>query len=232
MAQNSGQFFEFADLGAYTVRERLLIRLADLVFTAAIYVVGFACRSDDSPPDAVRKLSDEGRAPIFAVWHEHIFTGSYIWRRRRIVAMASRSFDGEYISRCMMRLGFGIVRGSTTRGGQRALIQLKNAVRAGFATLLTVDGPKGPRNVAQSGVCTLAKKTGNPIVPVAFESTRFRRVPSWDGHRIPKLFSRVRVLYGEPIWVGADDDLEAKREEVQKALDELNALGKAWSDSV
>ena len=104
-------------------------------------------------------------------------------------------------------------------------------MRAGCTTAFTIDGPKGPAGVAKMGSVLLAKKSGHPLMPVTMTLKSFWKVPSWDSFQIPKPFTRARVYVAPPIYVPADADesmLEAKRDELQQALDDLNRRGDAW----
>jgi lysophospholipid acyltransferase (LPLAT)-like uncharacterized protein len=100
-------------------------------------------------------------------------------------------------------------------------------MRAGCPTAFTIDGPKGPRYVAKMGAVLLAKKTGNPILPFTITADRFWEAKkSWDRSQVPKPFSHAKVLIAPPISVPANADealLNAKRDELQNALDELNS---------
>jgi len=150
-----------------------------------------------------------GRQPIMAFWHGRILPATYYFRGRGIVVITSENFDGEWIAGIIERFGYGTARGSTSRGGQRALLQLKRDMADGKAAGFTVDGPRGPARVAQPGAVWLAKATGNPVVPFHLEADRYWTVRSWDRTQIPKPFSRVTLLVGSPIYVPADADDEA-----------------------
>ena len=141
--------------------------------------------------------------------------------------MTSRSFDGEYIARFIQRFGYGAVRGSSTRGGASAVVEMARLMRAGCTTAFTIDGPKGPRYVAKMGAVLLAKKSGQPILPVTMALKSFWTTPSWDLFQIPKPFTRARIYVAAPIYVPPDADektLAAKRDELQEVLDHLNRL--------
>src|ERR671910_1603392 len=112
--------------------------------------------------------------------------------------MTSRSFDGEYIARFIQRFGYGAVRGSSTRGGVGAVVEMARLMRAGCTTAFTIDGPKGPRYVAKMGAVLLAKKTGQPILPVTMALQRYWIAPTWDSFQVPKPFSRACVFVAEP----------------------------------
>jgi len=217
--------YQFADLAAYSFRKRLLIRAADLAFYALIRVVGSTTRFTVEGWENFEAAARDGGLPIYTSWHDRVFLATYFWRRRGIVVMTSQSFDGEYIARFIQRFGYGAARGSSTRGGTGALVEMVRLVRAGCPAGFTIDGPRGPRHVAKMGAVLLAKKTGQPILPFTVNAARYYEVRSWDRLQIPLPFSRARVNIAPPIYVPADADeatLETKREELQRALDRIN----------
>jgi lysophospholipid acyltransferase (LPLAT)-like uncharacterized protein len=171
-----------------------------------------------------------GRQPILALWHGRILSATLFFRDRGIVAMTSENFDGEWVARLMRRFGYRAARGSTSRGGARALAQLKREMAAGSPAAFTVDGPRGPARQVQPGAVWLASATGNPIVPFHIEASRYWTVKSWDRHQVPKPGSTVAVVVGEPIDVAPDADgsaIEAGRVEVERALVELESRARA-----
>ncbi len=169
-------------------------------------------------------LCQRGRTPIYALWHARILA-FYHLRHRGIVVIVSESFDGEWVARIIRRFGYGTVRGSTSRGGRRAIIRLKRALAGGRATGITVDGPRGPAQRAQPGAIWLASASGQPVVPVHVEAARYWTAGGWDGMQIPKPFSQVALAIGTPLEVPADPAdglLEAKRQELEGALNGLS----------
>lgn len=161
-----------------------------------------------------------GRQPILALWHGRILPGLHYFRNRGVVVITSQNFDGEWIARILHRFGFGTARGSTSRGGARALVQLRRDLAAGRPAAFTVDGPRGPARVVQPGVVFLAGATGQPILPYHIESDRHWMLRSWDRTQIPKPFSTVALVIGEPIAVEGTDAamLDKKSAEVAAAL--------------
>ncbi|HAF14365.1 MAG TPA: hypothetical protein DHU55_14290 [Blastocatellia bacterium] len=218
--------YQFAALSSYPPKQRFLIRVADLAFFVLIKLIGRTIRWQVEGWENWEEASRDGRVPIYTLWHNRVFLATYFWRKRRIVAMTSQSFDGEYIARFMQRFGYGAARGSSTRGGVGAIVEMVRLMRAGCPTAFTIDGPKGPRYVAKMGAVLLAKKTGHPILPFTITARHFWEAKrSWDGFQVPLPFSRARVDIAPPIYVPADaneDALEAKRDELQAALDEIN----------
>ena len=161
-----------------------------------------------------------GQQPILALWHGRILPGLHYFRHRGVVVITSQNFDGEWIARILHRFGFGTARGSTSRGGARALVQLRRELAAGRPAAFTVDGPRGPARVVQRGVVFLAAVTGHPILPYHIEADRHWTLRSWDRTQIPKPFSRVALVLGAPIRVAAadDDTLEAAAADVFQSL--------------
>ena len=168
--------------------------------------------------DAVRA---QGRQPIIACWHGRILSGIFCFKRRGVVALASRNFDGEWISGILERFGYDVVRGSSSRGASRALLQLTREIGGGKAVAFTVDGPRGPARVAQPGALWLAKATGNPVLPFHLEANRFWTLGSWDRTQIPKPFSTVALVVGEPFDVpsdAGDEGIERARLSLEERL--------------
>ena len=227
--------YRFADLSQYSFKKRFLIRAADLVFYVLIKLIGRTTRFEVEGWEHWEEATLEGRIPIYTFWHDRVFLATYFWQRRRIVVMTSQSFDGEYIARFIQRFGYGAARGSSTRGAVGAVVEMVKLMRAGCPTAFTIDGPKGPRHVAKMGAVLLAKKTGQPVLPFNITPARYWAVNSWDRFQIPKPFSRARVIIAPPIFVPSDaseDVLEAKREELQRILDEMTRRGREWRASL
>jgi lysophospholipid acyltransferase (LPLAT)-like uncharacterized protein len=226
---NIDRAYSFADLAAYSFTDRLQIRAADLLFFLLINLIGRTIKFEIEGWEHWEAASSDGKLPIYTFWHNRVFLATYFWRRRRIVVMTSKSFDGEYIARFIQRFGYGAARGSSTRGATGAVIEMVRLMRAGCPMAFTIDGPKGPKYVAKMGAVLLAKKTGNPILPFTISTDRFWEArKSWDGFQVPRPFTRARVHIAAPIFVRPDADdteLQAKRDELQRALDELNRRG-------
>jgi lysophospholipid acyltransferase (LPLAT)-like uncharacterized protein len=159
-----------------------------------------------------------------AFWHGRILPATYYFRRRGIVVITSENFDGEWIARIIERFGYGTARGSTTRGGRKAIRQLMREMDAGRPAGFTLDGPRGPARVAQPGAVWLARATGNPLLPFHLEASAHWCVRSWDRTQIPKPFSTVALAIGEPMYVArdaADLQLETARVELERRLEGL-----------
>jgi lysophospholipid acyltransferase (LPLAT)-like uncharacterized protein len=174
-------------------------------------------------------ILQSGRQPIFALWHGRILAATLFWRDRGIVVIISENFDGEWIARIIRRFGYGTSRGSSSRGGVRALVQLKRDLAAGRPAGFTIDGPRGPARVAQPGAVWLAGASGHPLLPFHIEASRFWTTKSWDRTQVPKPFSTVAIAIGEPIHVPDTDQMsiDAKTRELEASLAGLEARAAA-----
>jgi hypothetical protein len=161
-----------------------------------------------------------GSPPILAFWHGRILPATLFFKNRGIVVIVSQNFDGEWIARIIKRFGFGTARGSTSRGGARALAQLRRGLAAGRPAGFSVDGPRGPARVAQAGAVWLAGATGSPILPFHIEAARSWTMRSWDRTQVPMPFSAVAVAIGAPIRVAdtSEGSVEAGRRALEAAL--------------
>jgi lysophospholipid acyltransferase (LPLAT)-like uncharacterized protein len=226
--------FRFGDLSSYPFKKRLAIRAADLGFYGLIQVIARTVRFEVEGQEHWDAAADGG-LPIYTFWHDSIVLATYFFRHRRIIVMTSQSFDGEYIARFIQRFGYGAARGSSTRGGIGALVEMIRLVKQGYPAAFTIDGPKGPRHEAKMGAVLLAKKTGQPILPFAITPAAcWNLTRSWDRMGIPKPFSRALVGFAPPLYVPRDADdaaLELKQAQLQTALDDLERGGELWRTS-
>jgi lysophospholipid acyltransferase (LPLAT)-like uncharacterized protein len=158
---------------------------------------------------------------ILALWHGRILEVMLALRDRGYVSLVSENFDGEWIARLSAHFGFGAFRGSSSRGGARALVQARRLLGQGTSLLFTVDGPRGPKRVAQPGAVWLAGASGCPILPVRLEADRFLTAGTWDAHQFPSPGATITAAFAEPIWVPPNADeatLEAKRLQLEHRL--------------
>jgi lysophospholipid acyltransferase (LPLAT)-like uncharacterized protein len=215
----TNRLYSFADLSQYSLRERILIRLAGFLLYWLIRIIGATVRYNITGWEN----HTEGQPLVYCFWHNRIPIATHFWRNRGIVVMSSRSFDSEYIARFIQRFGYGAARGSSTRGARAALIQMIRAVKAGKSAAFTVDGPSGPLYEAKPGAVLLAERAGAEILPFSISLDRYWELPSWDCIQIPKPYAKARVVIGNRIRVDGDgqEGTEALRHKLQSTLDEL-----------
>jgi lysophospholipid acyltransferase (LPLAT)-like uncharacterized protein len=168
-----------------------------------------------------RRAWKGGKPVLLAFWHGRMLYFVHLYRRMRYTALVSHSKDGEFISRVLARFGAHVTRGSSSRGGARGLSEIVRRVRRGYHVAFTPDGPRGPRYQVHPGVVAVAKKTGLPILPATYSAQWKCVLGSWDSFIVPLPFSRVVVVYGEPIYVPSSASaatFQAKRQEVEASL--------------
>jgi lysophospholipid acyltransferase (LPLAT)-like uncharacterized protein len=197
------------------------VRIGAFLAATAIRIVGctwrFRVRDEGHVDDARR------HAPhlIFAFWHGRMLPLSYGYRNRSIHVLASQHRDGELMGQTIRLLGFGHIRGSSTRGGARAIREMVFKLQEGFDLGITVDGPKGPRFTVKPGPLEVSKLSGSPVVPAAVSSRSHWVFRSWDAFAFPKPFTTVLVRFGPAVIVPGDagpETLEAKRLELERVL--------------
>ncbi len=163
---------------------------------------------------------------LFAMWHcnQMAIYGIDHWTENFNI-MVSRSRDGEMIARVIELMKFKTIRGSKgKKGAVEASMQMISKLKAGENCAIMVDGPHGPARVAKDGAVKIAKMAGVPIVPLCWYSKNptWVKFPSWDGLRMPITNTNLVNLYGDPIYVGEDDDVEEVRLKLQSSLEDLD----------
>ncbi|GAB6145525.1 lysophospholipid acyltransferase family protein [Desulfocicer niacini] len=203
----------------------ILVRLLSLTYRVRII--------DSENETSIR---NRGGGIVYASWHQRFFPGiTFFSRRRPIAIMISHSRDGEMISRVVDVLGWLPVRGSSSRGGSRALQEIKKLARQGFNIGHIVDGPRGPFGVVKPGLLRIAQASGLPIIPTITSSFRPFVFNSWDRFMVPRPFSRVIIRFGRPVFVQeglTPEEFETKRQVLETTLNQLYARTDAlWKSS-
>jgi lysophospholipid acyltransferase (LPLAT)-like uncharacterized protein len=180
-------------------------------------------------------LANQNRPVVFCTWHNRLALSPIIYRtyiRRvqqapQLATIVSASRDGAIIAGVLKQFGIEAARGSSSKRGAQAFLELLSHAARGFDLAVTPDGPRGPRYVVQPGVIALAQATGRPIIPFASTIRWKICLKSWDRFQIPLPFSRALMKFGEPMLVPPEETNEAQREhlraELQRRLDALTA---------
>jgi lysophospholipid acyltransferase (LPLAT)-like uncharacterized protein len=198
----------------FSLRQRILLWFISWASYLAISLIGPTLRYSISweepptPPDATYE-----KPVIYSFWHRAVFASAWLWRKTGIAVMVSRSFDGEYIARTIEKLGFVAVRGSSSRGGAKALLGLKNQLVQGNLVAFTIDGPRGPKYVAKPGPVLLSRASALPMAAFYVALTNAWVLNTWDALMIPKPFSKALVRFSAKMRVpaeAADAEMDAK----------------------
>ena len=176
-------------------------------------------------PEVELNVLKKGQVPIYASWHQRFFPGiAFFAKRKPISIMISQSKDGELISRIVDQLGWHPVRGSSSRGGKRALKEVYTLAKKGCKVAHIVDGPKGPQGVVKPGLLIISKASGMPILPTITSAEKKWVFNSWDRFIVPKPFSRVIIRFGNEINVPKNlqgSAFEKKRSSIEDTLKKL-----------
>ena len=175
---------------------------------------------------AIDDLRATKQSFIFSLWHGQLLPLLWYHRDEGVVLLISEHRDGEMVARAAESLGYGLIRGSTTRGADRALISLVRELEAGHEVAVTPDGPRGPAETFAPGALVAAQRSNSFILPVAASADRAWRLRSWDRFVIPKPFARVTIAYATPTKVSAATSRAAADEgpRFEKLLSEAAGL--------
>jgi lysophospholipid acyltransferase (LPLAT)-like uncharacterized protein len=205
-------------------RDNLLLFLASTIGPILIFLLGKTLRIKWIGEKNLDPIRENDKRVLYACWHGRMLILFYSHRWQKIHVLISQHRDGELIARIIERLGFVSIRGSTTRGGTKALFEMAKKGASGYDVGITPDGPKGPRFRVQLGAIYIAQRSEMPIIPITNSAKSRWTLSSWDGFLIPKPFSKAVIMIGEPIYVplkSTPQELEEKREKLEKRLVEL-----------
>jgi lysophospholipid acyltransferase (LPLAT)-like uncharacterized protein len=189
-------------------RDELKLKLSVAAARSVFELLHLTYRQRELQPSYhARRAAGESVRCLYASWHCNLWHVSRTLSRQGMNVLVSQHRDGELIARMLAGIGYVPVRGSSTRGGARALRDLTRLARSGKGDLIvTVDGPRGPAQEPKEGILFAASRTGLPIVPVGLAVNRAWRARSWDRTIVGKPWARATVTYGEGLLVPAGVD--------------------------
>ena len=182
-------------------------------------------------PEVARRL---GQRYIYAFFHEVMLFPAHYWAWPSMHILISDHRDGELITQVIKRLGFGVVRGSTTRGGARALREMTSKIDTGNLCV-TPDGPRGPRRHVHQGLVYIASRTGLPVVGAGLAFKHSWRARSWDRFCVPRPFTTAACVVPAPLTVPPDadrDTLEECRMEVERRMQNAMREAESWVQEI
>jgi lysophospholipid acyltransferase (LPLAT)-like uncharacterized protein len=214
----------------FTLGQRVVLWIVPKATALVLAAIGVTLRFETIAEPGVTPATPPARG-IFCFWHRCTLPAGWYFRRFRCSILISQSFDGELIARTLGLLGYGSVRGSSSRGGAAGLIALRDVLAQGQPVVFTADGPRGPLYETKIGPVKLAQMTGESVGSFYLLPRRAFAVRSWDRFLIPMPFSRVVVSWSRPVappTADADPDaLEAKRQELNAALERARLAAEA-----
>lgn len=193
-------------------RHRLRVIGVSWAGALVVRLLGATWRIERRGDEGVRACRAARKPYVLALWHGELLPLLWTHRNQGISVLISTHADGEIIARIARSLGCRTVRGSSSRGGARALLELVRELREGHVVAITPDGPRGPRRVFAPGAVVAAMRAGVPVVALGVTADRAWRLRSWDRLVVPKPFARLTVAYGPPTMVNAATPREAEEE--------------------
>jgi lysophospholipid acyltransferase (LPLAT)-like uncharacterized protein len=206
------------------LKKKLVSWLGPWLAYRVIQVLGWTMRFEEVHPEIPGNLWKKGAPAIGALWHSRLLMMPLAYRGKKLSFLVSPHRDGQIVGKALQRFGFNPIPGSTYRGGSSAFRKMVKAMQDGSDMGIVPDGPRGPCRRLQLGVIELARRTGNPIIPLSFSASKKKIFRTWDRFLFPYPFSRGVFIWGEPIYVdrnGDRDYLEERRLFVEKRLNEL-----------
>jgi lysophospholipid acyltransferase (LPLAT)-like uncharacterized protein len=194
---------------ARTVDDARRARWLSLVGAWLIRILGATWRVRLLGVGPIDQLRHDGQPVALLLWHGQLLPLLYVVRFQSVAALVSTHKDGELIAQTARRLGCKLIRGSSSRGADRALLGLVRTLSDGFTVAVTPDGPRGPNRSFAPGALVAAHRAGAPVVAFAVHASRAWYLKSWDNFMIPKPFARLTVVFDDPLMVPGDTSREA-----------------------
>ncbi len=201
---------------------RFIIRL---IFGTSRVIVRTGDVEDNLNHQTLPEKYIKDKKPFLACfWHCRLLYIAYRYRHKNCSAVISRNIDGEYISRAVEGFGINTIRGSSSKGGSEALLEVVRAIEQGAFVAFTPDGPRGPARKMKLGIILAAKLTGVPIIPLSYSAKYKISFNSWDKFILPLPFNKIIFTLGKEISVPKDCDDDRLVEKRIELEDELNAI--------
>jgi lysophospholipid acyltransferase (LPLAT)-like uncharacterized protein len=205
------------------VRYPFLPFLVRFVFRLIMFTVRVKVLREDGGAFSPEKPWPVGR--MYAVWHQHLFPAAFLLRHQAVTAIVSLSRDGEYLARILGAWGFGLIRGSSSRGGPEVSARSVEHLKGKGKLWITPDGPRGPSHVVKWGVVRMALASESIVLPIGIGYSRKIALKSWDKFQIPLPFSRAVIICGNPYSakdsIGDEADVKRLSIELETRLNEV-----------
>jgi hypothetical protein len=207
------------------MKKNLYKQVLPYIFFVILYLIGKTLRIQIINRDVESRLEKQGKAIIYTFWHGRMLYFPYLYRfSNKSTILTSPSEDGEIVARTAKIFGFSSIRGSSFKRGGPALLKMTRSIKEGKAVTMVADGSRGPLYKVQEGIINLAYLTGAPILPVVYGVKNKIQLKTWDRFIIPLPFSKIKVMYGDPVYVDKKTEeikSKSKLEEIEKKLKEI-----------
>ncbi len=217
-----------------SIKKRLIKKAGFVFLTGAVKILCVTLKIKQNDFDKVKKLNASGQNYIAAFWHGTMIIPWYLNRDNNFSALVSQSEDGAILAKLLKSWNYFVTRGSSSRSGKEALdILIKNAAE-NRSIAITPDGPRGPKEKMKAGAVVTAKKSGIPLILMGVGIRKKFQLKSWDSFEIPYPFSKVEVVYSEPLYVNSDlsyNDTSELISQFEILLNNLQSNAKSLAES-
>jgi len=198
------------------------------------YAVTALCKSlkiEKHNYEVIQKLNSENQNYVLAFWHGTMLLPWYLHGSPEVVALTSKSKDGDILAKILRKWKFNVVRGSSSTGGDVALGTMVDYAKNKSSIAITPDGPRGPRHQFKAGAVVTAKKTAIPLILVGVGLKRKKILSNWDKFEIPYFFTKAAAIYSEPVYVNSNltyDETSKIISDCEQKLNELQTQAKKF----
>ena len=214
------------------MKKNLYKHVLPYILFVILYLIGKTLRVQIINRDVESQLEKQGKAIIYTFWHGRMLYFPYLYRfSNKSTILTSPSEDGEIVARTAKIFGFSSIRGSSFKKGGSALLKMTRSIKKGKAVTVVGDGSRGPLYKVQEGIINLAYLTGAPILPVVYGVKNKIQLNTWDRFIIPLPFSKIKVMYGDPVYVDKKTEekkSKSKLEELEIKLKEITQAVDSW----
>jgi lysophospholipid acyltransferase (LPLAT)-like uncharacterized protein len=197
------------------------LKLTGWIFTSIVSLVALTWRVRFIGRKYVDDLTRKKKPFVLVFWHGDMLMGWYFHRHRGYSSLVSMSKDGDILAEILRQWKYSVIRGSSSKGGKNARMEMEELIRNNCVLVVTPDGPQGPRHEMKMGALRIAQKTGVPVISVTFTVNRAYQLRSWDNFIVPLPFSKIVVQYRAPEIVDpglTGKALDVYREEFQEKM--------------
>lgn len=197
------------------------------------YAVTTLCKSleiEKTNLKVIEELKIKNQNFVLAFWHGTMILPWYLHGAPDFAALTSKSKDGDLLAKILKRWKYKVVRGSSSTGGDVALGIMVDYAKNKYSIAITPDGPRGPKQKFKAGAVITAKKSGVPVVLAGVGFKKKKTLKNWDQFEIPHFFTKVKIIYSEPIYVQENLSYEETSAVISGCDEELNKLQQLAQD--
>lgn len=206
------------------IKQNILRNLGNIFIVRAVNILCLSLKINEVNRKAIDELQNENKNIVAAFWHGTMIIPWFLLRSFNMVGLTSKSKDGNLLAKVLKYWKYRVIRGSSSEGGDVALGILIDYAKNKQSVAITPDGPRGPAKKLKAGAVIIAKKTGIPIVLIGVGIQKKKVLKSWDLFQIPTLFSKINIIYSDPIYVHKDLNYEETSSVILSCELKLNEL--------